>query len=70
MVVGTYALAGARAGLAGLGLVGVLRLGVIFNRLDFQGTVDPWWQWVLRGAFLPCVVLVQARLPRRGAAAG
>jgi len=67
VVVGGTLLTGGQGG-AGATLVGVLLLGVIFNLFNLEGTVSPWWQWVLRGAFLLCVVLVQARLQRRGAA--
>jgi ribose transport system permease protein len=69
VVVGGTLLTGGQGG-AGATLVGVLLLGVIFNLFNLEGTISPWWQWVLRGAFLLCVVLVQARLQRRGAAAG
>jgi ribose transport system permease protein len=66
VVVGGTLLTGGQGG-AGATLVGVLLLGVIFNLCNLEGTISPWWQWVLRGAFLLCVVLVQARLQRRGA---
>jgi len=29
----------------------VLLLGVIFNLFNLEGTISPWWQWVLRGSF-------------------
>ena len=66
VVVGGTLLTGGQGG-AGATLAGVLLLGVIFNLLNLEGTVSPWWQWVLRGAFLLAVVLVQARLQRRAA---
>jgi ribose transport system permease protein len=72
VVVGGTLLTGGQGG-AGATLVGVLLLGVIFNLFNLEGTVSPWWQWVLRGVFLLGVVLVQARLQRRagtGAPAG
>jgi ribose transport system permease protein len=65
VVVGGTLLTGGQGG-AGATLVGVLLLGVIFNLFNLEGTISPWWQWVLRGGFLLCVVLVQARLQARG----
>jgi len=64
VVVGGTLLTGGQGG-AGATLVGVLLLGVIFNLFNLEGTISPWWQWVLRGGFLLCVVLVQARLQGR-----
>lgn len=61
VVVGGTLLTGGQGG-AGATLVGVLLLGTIFNLLNLEGDVSPWWQWVLRGVFLLGVVLVQARL--------
>ena len=70
VVVGGTLLTGGQGG-AGPTLVGVLLLGVIFNLFNLEGTISPWWQWVLRGTFLLCVVLVQGRLqPRETATAG
>ena len=64
VVVGGTLLTGGQGG-AGSTLIGVLLLGVIFNLFNLEGTISPWWQWVLRGAFLLGVVLVQSRLQRR-----
>ena len=64
VVVGGTLLTGGQGG-AGATLVGVLLLGVIFNLFNLEGTISPLWQWVLRGAFLLGVVLVQSRLQRR-----
>ena len=64
VVVGGTLLTGGQGG-AGATLIGVLLLGVIFNLFNLEGTISPWWQWVLRGVFLLGVVLVQARLQRR-----
>jgi galactofuranose transport system permease protein len=44
--------------------VGILLLGVIFNLFNLEGTITPWWQWIMRGAFLLGVVVVQSRLQR------
>ena len=64
VVVGGTVLTGGQGG-AGLTLTGVLLLGVILNLLNLEGTLSPWWQWVIRGAFLLAVVVVQARMQRR-----
>lgn len=40
-------------------LVGVLLLGMIYNLLNLEGTITPWWQLVLRGGFLLLVVIFQ-----------
>jgi ribose transport system permease protein len=64
VVVGGTLLTGGQGGV-GATLIGVLLLGVIFNLFNLEGTISPWWQWVLRGAFLLGVVVVQARLQQR-----
>jgi ribose transport system permease protein len=66
VVVGGTVLTGGQGGV-GLTLVGVVLLGVILNLLNLEGTLSPWWQWVIRGAFLLAVVMVQGRVERRGA---
>jgi ribose transport system permease protein len=63
VVVGGTLLTGGQGGV-GLTLVGVLLLGVILNLLNLEGTLSPWWQWVIRGAFLLGVVMVQGRAAR------
>ena len=63
VVVGGTVLTGGQGG-AGLTLSGVLLLGVILNLLNLEGTLSPWWQWVIRGAFLLAVVVVQGRMQR------
>lgn len=67
VVVGGTLLSGGQGG-AGLSLVGVLLLGVMLNLLNLEGTVSPWWQWVIRGAFLVAVAVTQNRLVRRAGA--
>ncbi|MEH2213217.1 ABC transporter permease [Nostoc sp.] len=47
-------------------LVGVLLLGMMYNLLNLEGTITPWWQLVLRGGFLLLVVLFQQRIVQRG----
>lgn len=64
VVVGGTVLTGGKGG-AGLTLTGVLLLGVILNLLNLEGTLSPWWQWVIRGAFLLAVVVVQGRMQRK-----
>ena len=66
VVVGGTALTGGDGG-AWPTLAGVLLLGVIFNLFNLEGTVSPWWQWVLRGAFLLLVVIMQGRNARSAA---
>lgn len=64
VVVGGTVLTGGKGG-AGLTLTGVLLLGVILNLLNLEGTLSPWWQWVIRGAFLLAVVVIQGRMQRK-----
>jgi ribose transport system permease protein len=64
VVVGGTLLTGGQGGV-GSTLIGVLLLGVVFNLFNLEGTISPWWQWVLRGLFLLAVVVVQARLQQR-----
>ena len=66
VVVGGTLLSGGQGG-AGSTLIGVLLLGVIFNLFNLEGTISPWWQWVLRGVFLLGVVVLQSGLQRRRA---
>ncbi|BAY79983.1 inner-membrane translocator (plasmid) [Nostoc linckia NIES-25] len=47
-------------------LVGVLLLGMMYNLLNLEGTITPWWQLVLRGGFLLVVVIFQKRISQRG----
>ena len=61
VTVGGTLLTGGQGGV-GSTLIGVLLLGVILNLFNLEGTISPWWQWVLRGAFLLVVVVVQGRL--------
>ena len=67
VVVGGTLLTGGEGG-AGSTLVGVLLLAVIFNLFNLEGTISPWWQWVMRGGFLLGVVVVQAVLQRKARA--
>ncbi|MGF2035325.1 MAG: ABC transporter permease [Nostoc sp. CmiVER01] len=47
-------------------LIGVLLLGMMYNLLNLEGTITPWWQLVLRGGFLLMVVIFQQRIAQRG----
>lgn len=47
-------------------LIGVLLLGMMYNLLNLEGTITPWWQLVLRGALLLLVVLFQQRIVQKG----
>ena len=67
VVVGGTLLTGGQGGV-GSTLLGVLLLGVIFNLFNLEGTISPWWQWVLRGVFLLLVVVVQSKLQQRSSA--
>jgi ribose/xylose/arabinose/galactoside ABC-type transport system permease subunit len=64
VVVGGSVLAGGQ-GNAGATLCGVLLIGVVFNVINLEGTISPFWQSVLRGAFLLVVIIVQNRLGAR-----
>ena len=64
VVVGGTLLTGGEGG-AGATLIGVMLLAVIFNLFNLEGTISPWWQWVLRGGFLLGVVVAQSLLQRR-----
>jgi ribose transport system permease protein len=58
VVVGGTSLAGGQGSALGT-LVGLLLLGVILNVFNLEGTINSYWQWVLRGVFLLLVVIVQ-----------
>ncbi len=69
VVVGGTLLTGGVGSIGGT-LAGVLLLGLIFNVLNFErgfGTfeINPFWENVIRGAFLLVVVVFQGRLARR-----
>lgn len=64
VVIGGTLLTGGRGRIAS-SIVGVLLLGTVFNLFNLEGTITPWWQWVMRGAFLLVFVIFQSRLGRR-----
>lgn len=60
-VLGATSLAGRQPG-AGSTLAGLLLLAVMFNLFNLEGSINSYWQWVLRGVFLLVVVVIQGRL--------
>lgn len=64
VVIGGTLLVGGRGGVFGT-FVGVMLLGVVLNIINLQGTLDSWWQPVIRGAFLLLIVIIQAQLLKR-----
>lgn len=64
VVVGGALLSGGQ-GNAGSTLCGVLLVGVVFNVINLEGTISPYWQSVVRGVFLLVVIIVQNRLAAR-----
>jgi ribose transport system permease protein len=38
---------------------------MMYNLLNLEGTITPWWQLVLRGGFLLLVVIFQQRIAQR-----
>jgi ribose transport system permease protein len=63
VVIGGTLLTGGKGSMVGT-LAGVLLLGVIQNLINQVGTLRPEWQFVVSGAFLLAVVVVQALLTR------
>jgi ribose/xylose/arabinose/galactoside ABC-type transport system permease subunit len=61
VVIGGTLLVGGRGGVFGT-FVGVMLLGVVLNVINLQGTLDSWWQPVIRGTFLLAIVIIQAQL--------
>lgn len=61
VVLGGTLLSGGRGSITAT-LAGVLLLGAIFNVFNLGGTINSYWQWVLRGIFLFALVVLQGRL--------
>jgi ribose/xylose/arabinose/galactoside ABC-type transport system permease subunit len=61
VVIGGTLLTGGRGGVFGT-FVGVMLLGVVLNIINLQGTLDSWWQPVIRGTFLLAIVIIQTQL--------
>ena len=64
VVIGGTLLSGGRGGVFGT-FVGVMLLGVVLNIINLEGTLDSWWQPVIRGTFLIFIVIIQAQLLKR-----
>jgi ribose/xylose/arabinose/galactoside ABC-type transport system permease subunit len=64
VVIGGTLLVGGRGGVFGT-FVGVMLLGVVLNVINLQGTLDSWWQPVIRGTFLLAIVIIQAQLMKQ-----
>ena len=64
VVVGGTLLSGGKGGV-GSTVIGWLLLAIILNLLNLGGQITPWWQNVIRGAFLLGVVVLQNRLSSR-----
>jgi ribose transport system permease protein len=64
VVIGGTLLVGGRGNVVGT-FIGVMLLGIILNIINLQGTLDSWWQPVIRGTFLLLIVIVQAQLIKR-----
>jgi transposase-like protein len=65
VVVGGTLLSGGQGNAISTGC-GVLLIGVALNVINLEGTISPYWQTVLRGAFLLAVVVVQNRVSAGG----
>jgi len=46
-------------------LAGVMMLGMMYNIMNLEGTITPWWQLVIRGTLLLLVVIFQQRIAQR-----
>ncbi|MBW4603083.1 MAG: ABC transporter permease [Calothrix sp. FI2-JRJ7] len=46
-------------------LAGVILLGMMYNLVNLEGTITPWWQLVLRGGFLLMVAIFQQRITQK-----
>lgn len=61
VVIGGTLLTGGKGSIFG-SFVGVMLLGVILNIINMEGTIDSWWQPVIRGLFVVVIVVLQAHL--------
>ncbi|WP_408008326.1 ABC transporter permease [Pseudalkalibacillus sp. A8] len=61
VVIGGTLLTGGRGSVIGT-FIGVMLLGVVLNIINMEGTINSWWQPVIRGVFLIVIVLLQAKL--------
>ncbi|MBM7551884.1 ABC transporter permease [Thalassobacillus pellis] len=61
VVIGGTLLAGGRGGVIGT-FIGVMLLGIVLNVINLDGTLNSWWQPVIRGLFLLAIVIIQAKI--------
>lgn len=61
VVIGGTLLIGGRGGVIGT-FIGVMLLGIVLNVINLDGTLDSWWQPVIRGLFLVAIVVIQAKV--------
>jgi ribose/xylose/arabinose/galactoside ABC-type transport system permease subunit len=61
VVIGGTLLTGGRGSIFGT-FVGVMLMGVILNIINLEGTLNSWWQPVIRGTFLLAIVVAQSQL--------
>ncbi|WP_431802417.1 hypothetical protein [Halobacillus andaensis] len=61
VVIGGTLLIGGRGGILGT-FIGVTLLGIVLNVINLDGTLDSWWQPVIRGLFLVAIVVIQAKI--------
>ncbi|WP_082232943.1 ABC transporter permease [Halobacillus massiliensis] len=61
VVIGGTLLIGGRGGVVGT-FIGVMLLGIVLNVINLDGTLDSWWQPVIRGLFLVAIVVIQAKV--------
>lgn len=64
VVIGGTLLTGGKGTVFGT-FIGVLLLAMIYNIINMEGTINSWWQPVIRGLFLLLVVIIQARVTRK-----
>jgi ribose/xylose/arabinose/galactoside ABC-type transport system permease subunit len=61
VVIGGTLLTGGKGSIFGT-FVGVMLLGMVLNIINMEGTINSWWQPVIRGVFLIVIVVIQAKL--------
>lgn len=61
VAIGGTLLTGGRGSIFGT-FVGIMLMGVILNIINMEGTINSWWQPIIRGVFLIIIVILQSRL--------
>ncbi|MEB3102460.1 ABC transporter permease [Ferviditalea candida] len=61
VAIGGTLLTGGRGSIFGT-FVGIMLMGVILNIINMEGSINSWWQPIIRGLFLIVIVIVQAKL--------